>query len=56
MVWEKVPYIAFKYNNEKQPLVELIKTLIDLYDRRISDNANDLEDLPNSLIAVKGFG
>lgn len=56
MVWEKVPYIAFKYNKEEQPLVELIKTLIDHYDRRKSDNANDLEDLPNSLIAVKGFG
>ncbi|NEZ43320.1 phage portal protein [Paenibacillus alvei] len=56
MVWEKVPFIAFKYNDEEQPLVELIKTLVDHYDRRKSDNANDLEDLPNTLIAVRGFG
>ncbi|NGP58160.1 phage portal protein [Paenibacillus thiaminolyticus] len=56
MAWEKVPFIAFKYNDEEQPLVELIKTLVDNYDRRKSDNANDLEDLPNNIIAVRGFG
>ncbi|XOS93826.1 phage portal protein [Brevibacillus laterosporus] len=54
--WNRVPFIAFKYNEEEQPLVELIKSLIDDYDNRKSDNTNNLEDLPNSIYVVKGFG
>jgi len=56
MNWERVPFIAWKYNEEEQPLVELIKSLVDDYDSRKSDNANNLEDLPNSIYVVKGYG
>lgn len=51
--WERVPFIPFKYNEEEQPLVELIKSLVDDYDSRKSDNTNNLEDLPNSIYVVK---
>ena len=53
--WERVPFIAFKYNEEEQSLLELIKSLVDDYDARKSDNANNLEDLPNSIYVVNEF-
>ncbi|WP_158530242.1 phage portal protein [Paenibacillus larvae] len=56
MNWERVPFVPFKYNDEEQPLIELIKSLVDDYDERKSDHTNNLEDLPNSIYVVKGFG
>lgn len=53
--WERVPFICFKYNEEEMPLVQQIKTLVDDYDERKSDNANNLEDLPNSVYVVKNY-
>lgn len=53
--WERVPFICFKYNSEEQPLIDLIKRQVDDYDRNISDNSNNLEDLPNSLYVVKDY-
>lgn len=56
MSWQRVPFIAFKYNEEEQPLIEIIKSLVDDYDRNKSDNSNNLEDLPNSIYKVKNYG
>lgn len=53
--WERVPFICFKYNGEEQPLIDIIKRQVDDYDNKISDNANNLEDLPNSLYVVKDY-
>lgn len=53
--WQRVPFIAFKYNEEEQPLIELIKSLVDDYDRNKSDNSNNLEDLPNSIYVVRNY-
>ena len=53
--WERVPFICFKYNDEEQPLIDLIKSQVDDYDKKISDNSNNLEDLPNSLYVVKDY-
>ncbi|RXZ77312.1 phage portal protein [Paenibacillaceae bacterium] len=55
MNWGKVPFIAWKYNEEEQPLVEIIKELVDDYDRNKSDNSNNLEDLPNSIYIVSDY-
>jgi len=55
MNWERVPFIAWKYNEEEQPLVEIIKSLVDDYDRNKSDNSNNLEDLPDSIYKVKNY-
>lgn len=55
MNWERLPFICFKYNNEEQPLIELIKQQVDDYDNKTSDNSNSLEDLPNSIYKVKNF-
>lgn len=54
--WERVPFVPFKYNEEEQSLLELIKSLVDDYDARKSDNSNNLEDLPNSIYVVKNYG
>ncbi|MEK3722298.1 phage portal protein [Paenibacillus sp. FSL H8-0034] len=54
--WERVPFIAWKYNEEEQSLVEIIKQLVDDYDRNKSDNSNNLEDLPDSIYVVKNYG
>lgn len=53
--WERIPFIPFKYNDEEMPLVEVLKTLVDDYDLRMSENANNLEDLPNSILVVKNY-
>lgn len=54
--WERVPFIPFKANDEEQPLIELIKSPVDDYDKRLSDNSNSLEDLPNSIYILKDYG
>ncbi|MBB6218670.1 SPP1 family phage portal protein [Anaerosolibacter carboniphilus] len=53
--WNKVPFIYFKYNDEEQPLIKFVKSLVDDYDRNKSDNSNNLEDLPNSIYVLKNY-
>lgn len=55
MNWEQVPFICFKYNDEEQPLIDIIQKMVDDYDRNRSDNSNNLEDLPNSTYVVKDY-
>lgn len=54
--WERIPFIPWKYNEAEQPLAEIIQSLVDDYDRNKSDNSNNLEDLPDSMYVVKGYG
>lgn len=53
--WSKVPFVYFKYNDEEQPLIKFVKSLIDDYDKQKSDNSNNLEDLPNSIYVLKDY-
>lgn len=53
--WTKVPFICFKYNAEELPLLHQIKSLIDDYDKQKSDNSNNLEDTPNSIMVLKNY-
>lgn len=53
--WERVPFIAFKANDEEQPLIEIIKTLVDDYDKHASDNSNNIEDLPNEIYKLRDY-
>jgi len=55
MNWEKVPFICFKYNDEELPLIRVIKSLVDDYDNKTSDHANNLEDLPNSIYVIRNY-
>ncbi|MGG1639879.1 phage portal protein [Paenibacillus sp. NRS-1782] len=54
--WERPPFVAFKYNDEEQPLIEMIRTLVDDYDLRMSENADNIEDMPSSIIVLKNYG
>jgi len=53
--WERVPFVCFKYNDDELPLIQIIKSLIDDYDAKTSDTANNLEDLPNSIYVIKNY-
>lgn len=53
--WNKIPIIPFKYNAEEMSLLDLVKSLIDDYDSRTSDNSNQIEDIPNSITLVRGY-
>jgi SPP1 family phage portal protein len=53
--WSKIPFVYFKYNDEEQPLIKFVKSLVDDYDRNKSDNSNNLEDLPNSIYVLKNY-
>lgn len=53
--WERIPFICFKYNEDELPLISLLKSLVDDYDRNKSDNSNNLEDIPNSIFKLKGY-
>lgn len=50
--WERIPFICFKYNDEELPLLNFVKSLVDDYDQQKSDNANNLEELPNGGVYV----
>jgi SPP1 family phage portal protein len=53
--WERVPFVCFKYNDEELPLIQVVKSLVDDYDAKTSDHANNLEDLPNSIFVLKNY-
>jgi SPP1 family phage portal protein len=53
--WGKVPFICMKNNEEGTYDLKTIKTLIDNYDKIISDFANNLEDSQDVYWILKGF-
>ena len=53
--WEKVPFIAFKYNTDEISLLKWVKPLIDDYDLNTSDTSNNLQDVPNSIKVVRNY-
>lgn len=54
-VWDRVPFIAFKYNPDEISLLKWVKPLIDDYDTTSSDNSNNLQDVPNAIKVVKNY-
>lgn len=55
MTWDKVPFIAFKYNADEMSLLKLVKSLVDDYDLNTSDTSNNLQDIPDSIKVVKNY-
>ncbi|WNN74337.1 phage portal protein [Lysinibacillus capsici] len=56
VLWEKIPLIHFRYNEEEQPLIELIKSLVDNYNTQASTNADVLADIPNFIYKLINYG
>lgn len=54
--WDKIPLIHFKYNEEEQPLIESIKSLIDNYNTQASTNADLLADIPKFIYKLINYG
>jgi len=54
-LWDKIPFIAFKYNAEEISLLKWVKPLIDDYDLNTSDTSNVIQDVPNSIKVVKNY-
>lgn len=55
-VWEKIPLIHFKYNEEEQPLISSIKALVDNYNLQASTNADLLADIPKFIYKLVNYG
>lgn len=53
--WVKVPFVYFKYNDNEQPLIEMIKSLIDDYNLQRSLNSDMLLDTPNEIMHVRNY-
>lgn len=53
--WTKLPFIPFKYDPDEQTLLVRIKALIDDYDKKTSNIANQIDDIPNSITVVKNY-
>lgn len=56
VLWEKIPLIHFRYNEEEQPLIEQIKSLVDNYNTQASTNADVLADIPNFIYKLINYG
>lgn len=50
-----VPLIHFRYNKEKTPLLDRVKTLIDAYNLAESTNIDTLADIPNFIYVLKNY-
>ena len=55
-VWDKIPLIPFKYNEEEQPLVDMIKSLVDNVNLQGSTIADILADIPNFIYKLVNYG
>lgn len=55
MLWDRVPFIAFKASADELSLLKLVKSLIDEYDMESSDLGNLIADQPESIKIVKNY-
>jgi len=53
--WDKIPFIFLKSSDDEMPLLKLIKSEIDAYDRLASKSIDTLIDDIDAVIAVKGM-
>lgn len=53
--WGKVPFIAFRNNEEEKSDLEYYKKLIDAYDNQISNNQNSFDEIQELIMVIKGY-
>ena len=56
MVWDKLPWIPLKYNEEETSLVKYIKSYQDQYEKIFSTLNDILADIPEAIKWFKGYG
>ena len=55
--WEKLPLIAFKFNDNELPLIRRVKSLQDGINAILSDFTNNMqEDARNTILVIKNYG
>lgn len=52
----RLPFIKFKKNFYEKPELNKVKGSIDIYDKVYNGFANDLEDIQQTLMVLKGYG
>lgn len=55
-VWEKLPWIPFKYNSEEISLLRYIKSKNDSYEKLLSTAVDIVLDIPDVIKIIKGYG
>lgn len=54
--WERIPLIAFKFNNKEIPLINRVKSLQDAINTTLSDFENNMqEDYRNTILVLKNY-
>lgn len=54
--WQRIPLIAFKYNNKETPLITRVKSLQDGVNAMLSDFQNNMqEDSRNTILVIKNY-
>lgn len=54
--WDRIPIIAFKYNDEEIPLICKVKSLQDAINTTLSDFQNNMqEDSRNTILIIKNY-
>lgn len=53
--WGRVPFIKFKNNEEERSDLSYYKSLIDSYDKRVSDNQNSFDEMQEIITILKGY-
>lgn len=56
MVWDKIPWIPLKYNEEETSLLKYIKSYQDEYEALISSVVDIIKDIPDAIKVFKGYG
>lgn len=54
-LWEKLPFIYWKYSDDEKPLIHYLKSLVDCYDKLTSSIADTIEDTPNAVKVIKNY-
>ena len=52
----RVPFIKFRKNMYEKPELDKVKGTIDVYDKVYNGFANDLQDIQQTLMVLKGYG
>lgn len=55
MVWERIPWIPLKYNEEETSLLKYIKSHQDYYEKVLSAAVDIVIDIPNAIKYFKGY-
>lgn len=54
-VWDKIPFVYFKYNGDEMPLIHFLKTMLDCYDELVSKMGDAIYEAPDGVNVVKNY-